>query len=67
MRDGRLRHDTCQLFASHRTGPRQDLEEALAIKNTDIVPEFSLPPWSHFRCHKIPQNRWKAALDSLVF
>jgi hypothetical protein len=46
---------------------RQGLEEALAIKNTDIVPEFSLPPCTPVRCHKLPQNWWKAALGSLVF
>jgi hypothetical protein len=37
-----------------RTGPRQDLEEALAIKNTDIVPACSLRPCTPVRWHKIP-------------
>ena len=66
MQDGRLRSGTCQFFPSRRTGQRQDLEEALAVKNTDIVPEFSLPRCSPIRSHKIPQNWGKAALGSLV-
>jgi hypothetical protein len=67
VQDGRPRPATCRLFPSHRTGQRQDLEEALAIKNTDIVPEFSLPPCTPVRCHKIPQYWGKTALGSLVF
>jgi hypothetical protein len=31
-------------FPSHRIGQGQDVEETLAIKNTNIVREFSLPP-----------------------
>ena len=50
----------CQLFARHRVGQGQDLEEALAIKNTNIVRELSLLPCNPARCKKILQN-WREA------
>ncbi len=56
----RLRLGNCHLFARHRVGQGQDLEEALAIKNTDIVREISLPSCNPARCSKILQNRREA-------
>src|SRR5712692_1877034 len=44
LQDVQLRLGNCQLFARHRVGQGQDLEEALAIKNTNIVRELSLCP-----------------------
>ena len=44
VQDVRLWLGNCRLFASHRVGQGQDVEEPLAIKNTNIVREFSLPP-----------------------
>ena len=35
---------------------RQDLEKALAIKNTNIVRDLSLPPCNPARCKRILQN-----------
>ena len=52
--------DICQLFARHRVGQGQDLEKALAIKNTNIVCEVSLPACDHARCNKTLQN-WREA------
>src|SRR5260370_42172634 len=56
VQDVRLRLGNCQLFARHRVGQGQDLEEALAIKNTNIVRELSLPACNPARCNKILQN-----------
>ena len=50
----------CQLFAPHRVGQGQELEEALTIKNTNIVRELSLPPCNSARCNKTLQN-WEEA------
>ncbi len=56
VQDVRLRLGNCQLFARHRAGQGQDLEEALAIKNTNIVRELSLPACNPARCNKILQD-----------
>ena len=56
VQDVRLRLGNCQLFARHRVGQGQDLEEALAIKNTNIVRELSLPPCNPARCNKTLEN-----------
>jgi nitrogen fixation NifU-like protein len=41
---------------TNEMGQGQDLEEALAILNTDIVREISLPSCKSARCNKILQN-----------
>src|SRR5712692_11842174 len=53
VQDVRLRLGNCQLFARHRVGQGQDREEALAIKNTNIVRELNLPACNPARCNKI--------------
>jgi len=56
VQDFRLRLGNCQLSARHRVGQGQVLEEALAIKNTNIVCDVSLPPCNPAWCTKILQN-----------
>jgi hypothetical protein len=51
-----------QLSASRRVRHGQDLEKALAVKNTDIVRELSLPPCNPARCNKLLRTCREATL-----